>query len=1030
MIFPIDNYIGDSPAEEDIWRLAKKAIPKDSISFHNYFLEAKRPDIILLTPNRGVLIIEIKGFLAKNIKSVPDNSLIKFYKTPPVGSPLFQAVGYRNKLIEMMGKSPEIDPAFVAVAVCYPYIDKKEFYEKKLNKISSEEMTILKEDVVDENSFNEKIENIYDFVFQAMNMHFGQLKFEGEALKKLAYLFAPDFDKDIPYEVEDSSFKPVQKSGLDYYSKLITFQEPADRENVNGLIEDWFNGAKLYLFFNIEDDYYWFVDRIKKELDERGKSEYSHFCIKEDLGINKINVPSLVFAYVPGITVQIEIINGEHFDQYDTVLSIIDNDSQFNYQQYKVEHAETTDMIIKAGAGTGKTFSMISRINYLIWKHKYSADELTNKIAMITFTNEAAREMKNKLVTNFFDLYVLTNDVRYLNFMQAVENMRISTIHSMAKEILKSYASKLGLGKNFAISGSNYEKRKVIHDALSEYVLSKNGIEAGMPLFQLEKRIETFISQIENKNVDIISDNKVDFGEEEAAAGRIKFADLIPTIKSAKYKYREECSKDNKVALSDIISLLNLLSERIDNLPGIVDYLFIDEFQDTDDVQIKLVAKYRKIFDLKLFVVGDTKQCIYRFRGADDAAFKLLKEEINTDLIEIELKKNYRTDRLLLKRMNQTFSAWDKKGDLEYGIKDILIGTKEYNSSENYNKHVFTSEDERDRIIIEEIKRLRSDYPGERIAILVRTNFQALECKRLCDENGIRIETSVGGNLYKIEPTLDLLKLLHALKYHQRAKDIYGLYTTSYIAETLDKVEIDKLPEDKKLDYFRDNLPKSLKKWDSYISRLRLEPILKVVRDLIDDAKPWTIYANKIGGTEEEKKVSKEYYLKNLDQVFENISVSSNSYYLTMNSLIEYLEIMILTKQEADERETFASESGEKIPICTTVHKAKGLEYEHVLLPYCMYAVADTKTKGDVDLIYTGNKVGYSVKGDGYNNAFVNNYYKQYKKTEFEDRRKEEIRILYVAMTRAIKSLTYFVDDQESDKSKASNWKEMLSIGE
>ncbi len=1030
MIFPNENFVGDSPAEEDIWELAKKAIPKESISFHNYFLEVKRPDIILLTPNRGVLIIEIKGFLAKNIKSVPDNTKIMFFNKPPQFSPYNQVIGYRNKLIEMMGKSPTINPAFIAVAVCYPYIDKKEFYEKKLNKISLEEVTILKEDVADENAFIEKIESIYDFEYLSNGQQFDQLKFEGEELKKLAYLFAPDFDKDIEHICTADSFVPTQRTGVDCYSKLITFQNSVDRAYLKSLIDEWFKGVKLYLFFNKEDDYQCLADYLIKELKERGKSEYSHFKIEDDWVVNKINLPSLVFSYIPTISDHIEIINGENYEEYDTILIKIDNESQFNYQQYKVEHAETTDMIIKAGAGTGKTYSMISRINYLIWKHQYSAEEITDKIAMITFTNEAAREMKNKLVANFFDLYVLTNDVRYLDFMQAVENMNISTIHSLAKEILKKYAAKLGLGKNFTISGSNYEKRKVIHDALSEYIKSADGIDAGMPLFQLEKRMEAFISQIENKNVDIISDDKVDFGEEDSLNGRIRFSDLIPTIRYAKSKYREECSKDNKVALSDIISLLNLLSERVEASSGIVDYLFIDEFQDTDDIQIKLVAKYRKLFSLKLFVVGDTKQCIYRFRGADDAAFILLREEIKAEITEIELKKNYRTDSLLLKRMNKTFSAWDKNGDIEYGAKDTLIGTKEYNTSENYYKHVFTNEDERDESIIEEIRRIQSSYPKDRIAILVRTNFQALEFKRLCDENGLRIETSVGGNLYKIEPTLDLLKLLHALKYHQSAKDIYGLYTTAYIAETLDKIVIDQLPEDKKLAYFRDNLPKSLKKWDTYVSRLRLEPVLKVVRDLIDDAKPWSIYANKMGGTEEERIINKEYYLHNLDQIFEDISVSSNSNYLTMNSLIEYLEIMILTKQEADERESFIPDSDKKIPICTTVHKAKGLEYEHVVLPYCMYAVADTKTKGNVDLIYTGNKVGYSIKGDGYNDAFVNSYYKQYKKTEYEDRRKEEIRILYVAMTRAIKSLTYFVDDQENSKGAASNWKEMLSIGE
>lgn len=1024
MVFPIENFIGDSPAEEEVWALAQRAIPKDSLSFHNYFLEAKRPDVILITPNRGVLIIEIKGFLAKNIKSVPDSTIIKFFNAPPKGSPLNQAIGYRNKLIEMMGQNSEIDPAFIAVAVCYPYITHAEFSQKMLYKISLEEMTILKEDMVSEEAFNEKIEKIYDFVYQSMGFHFGQMQFEGDAVKKVAYLFAPDFDKDLE-EIKTTELPAPLPVNVDYYSKLITFPEKIDQTVVRNLLDEWFLGGKLYLFFAEESDYRWFQTEVEQQLRDRGKNEYKFF--------EKIteNMPNLVFSRIQGITSEIVIKNGEGFEQYDDLLTLIDDNSLFNYQQYKVEHAETKNIIVKAGAGTGKTFSMLSRINYLIWKHQYSAAELVNRIAMITFTNDAAREMKDKLASNFFERFVLTTNVVYLEYMEAVENMRISTIHSLAKEIIKKNASKLGLGKNFAISGSNYNKKKRIHTAFNEYVTHSNNIEIGIPLYLMENRIESFISQIENKNLDISDYRKIDFGNERSVNGRSRFIDLLPTISKAKRDYREDCKKDNKIALSDIILQLDFLTDKISNQEDLIDYLFVDEFQDTDDVQIRLIAKYMNIFALKLFVVGDTKQCIYRFRGADDAAFELLKKEIKTDVIEIELKKNYRTDTLLLNRMNKTFSSWDKKGDIEYGERDRLIGTKEYNNSDCYYKYIFSDEDVRNNMIVENILKIQEEHPEETIAVLVRTNFQVLDFKEICDQANLRIETSVGGNLYKIEPALDLLKLLHALKYHQSPKNIYGLYTTSYVSETLDKVEIDNLSSSQKLDYFYKHLPKSLKKWDEYVERLRLEPVLKVVRDLIDDAKPWSIFANEMSEAEEEQQDYKKYYLTNLDQIFENISLSTNSNYLTLNSLIEYLEIMILTKQEEDERESIINSLSSNIPICTTVHKAKGLEYDHVILPYCLYDVASAKKKGDVDIIYVDNKVGYSVKGlDFRDRPFINDYYDQFKKIEFEDRRKEEIRILYVAMTRAKRSLSYYVDDELNNNKLTSNWKAMLKIGD
>ena len=82
-------------------------------------------------------------------------------------------------------------------------------------------------------------------------------------------------------------------------------------------------------------------------------------------------------------------------------------------------------------------------------------------------------------------------------------------------------------------------------------------------------------------------------------------------------------------------------------------------------------------------------------------------------------------------------------------------------------------------------------------------------------------------------------------------------------------------------------------------------------------------------------------------------------------------------------------------------------------------------------IIYINKKVGYSVKGeDNTDKPFANNYYYEFKKAELADRRREEVRILYVAMTRAKKSLSYYVDNTDSDKKATGNWKAMLEIGD
>lgn len=140
---------------------------------------------------------------------------------------------------------------------------------------------------------------------------------------------------------------------------------------------------------------------------------------------------------------------------------------------------------------------------------------------------------------------------------------------------------------------------------------------------------------------------------------------------------------------------------------------------------------------------------------------------------------------------------------------------------------------------------------------------------------------------------------------------------------------------------------------------------------------------------------------------------------------------MVLTRQEEEERSTVGTEQQAQKILCATVHKVKGLQYEHVILPYCSYDVSGKKVRGDVDLIYSENKVGYAVRSNTEDDEiFQNNHYCDFKSDEEKLRREEEIRVLYVAMTRAIKSFSYYCVGNARAKGTSKNWKQFLEEGE
>lgn len=1028
MILPLNDFKGNSEGEYVVWKKFKDFLPDDFVSFHNYYLGLKQSDVILLVPKLGILIIEIKGFLAKNIIDVPDRTIIRVKNQPPELSPFEQAIKYRNILLNEFLTISDINSVYATCAVCYPFISKNEYEVKGLNKISHERLTITMEDLVSTESLIGKIEDIFNHTYQSVSVHtLGKYEFENIIFEKVGNLISPGFRNDKTDSVEKIALADVDEAyAREVYSRFIYVRSTTtfDDLKIEALIKDWISGTKIYFYSDNKALIFNVLNKLDAQIKFRELLDRKAFKIYE--------CKTFLFntGIAPTLKHDIHIVNGEDFKNHKENFEILHNNSSFNKDQYEIEHAPLTDIIVKAGAGTGKTYSVVSRINYLVWKNEYTPSDLKRAIAMITFTNESADAMKERLSENFLNYYLLTKDTVFLEFVESIEDMNISTIHSMSRKILQKFSSKIGLGKDFKIVTGDYKRARILYSKLNEYIESHPNFEKkiDISMFQLGERLISFLNRLDNKNIDIVLDrDTLKFGKATNAV----FDDLIEIIRDAQRDMNDYCTANNSVSLGDLIRKLRILYDKLrdSKLPVIdrIDFLFVDEFQDTDDVQIELMKKFREVFKFKFFVVGDIKQCIYRFRGAEVKAFDTLTKG-QEPMHLISLNKNYRTDIHLMDKLNTIFSIWDKKGDLEYSGEDILIGTKNYCSRPEIYRLRFENSQIFDKKLINSLNKLREKLENEKdkIAILVRYNWQITEMRELCKRNQINIETEIGGELFRIDPTIDLFKMILALKFNQSPKYLYNLYTTSYIFDNMPKSFLWSKKDTEITEYFYSNFPAKLYKWNNYIVRLRTEPVLKVIRDIVDDVKPWEIFAKKIGATGKDIERSESYYIRNFDQLFEKLILASNTEYLTINKLSDYLEIMILTRREEEARESYDIENSKTQIICTTIHKSKGLEFDTVVLPYCDFDISSARTKGDVDLIYSGNEVGYRVMDNNFKSAFENDLYKKFQKNELMDRKREETRILYVALTRAIKRIVYFSDNSGSRK-HANCWDNMIT---
>ncbi len=728
--------------------------------------------------------------------------------------------------------------------------------------------------------------------------------------------------------------------------------------------------------------------------------------------------------------------------------------SKFNVEQYLVEHADSTkNIVIRAGAGTGKTHTMISRIGYICYMQNIPVYKMASRIVMITFTNEASDQMGRKLKDYFRNCYLLSSKNEYLTMISNIDNMQISTIHAYAKRLIAQLGTEFGYGTELGITSSQYFRRRMVSDLLDTYIDEKKRHygpayldKLGMPIYVLRENIMDFINKLHNKSVNISSIQPDDFGVITANSSQELhelLASIIPVVES---KYSQELLDENRIHLSEMMSVLNRLiidpkrEKRIKELQkGAPQFMFVDEFQDTDDTQIETLLFLAKILEYRLFLVGDIKQCIYRFRGAQEKAFDQLHiEDEPSNWLEFSLQRNYRTDAALLDLFDKSFRAWGLGDDelLTYQVdNDRLKGTLSYNQGLKVGKYykclMVEKENMRLPRLYDEIKRLQSrlkfdedngvklSQKEKRIVILVRENWQADIIRIEGAKVGISIQTNTGGDLYQSPPALDMMALVNALLHFDEADYLYNLASSNFFGLEVPKSSLYEMRQEIKRENWRskadeksqtnylirlmnhllaDTVAKN-NTWELIIKSLRTKPVLQVIREIYSTLKPWCNYS-----TDGWKQ---QYYRMNVDLLFEQLINVVNSDKLTINTLQEYLFNSIASGLSVDSRIPPINTSSSPIQ-CITVHKSKGLEYGHVILPYCSTPI-ETIKKSQLHIstkkVGDRTKVGYSMSLGDDVPPIQNDFYNE--NIEKAEKSREETRILYVAMTRAIRSFSW-----------------------
>lgn len=392
---------------------------------------------------------------------------------------------------------------------------------------------------------------------------------------------------------------------------------------------------------------------------------------------------------------------------------------KLNERQKEAVLATEGPVLVLAGAGSGKTTVLVNRIAYMISEKHIRPWN----ILAITFTNKAAREMKDRIERLLGD---------------TAKDMWIGTFHSVCVRILRSCIDLLGYSRDFVIYDTA-DTKTVMKECLRELDID----EKSFPV----RNVLSIISNAKNDLMDAATFENV-----------YKSDYRMSIIAKIYYRYQTKLRKNNAVDFDDIIlNTVKILSENPDVLSKYQDkfqYILVDEYQDTNNSQyllINLLAQANR----NLCVVGDDDQSIYKFRGANIGNI-LNFEDDYSDVQKITLDQNYRSTQNILDAANSVISnnkgrmgksLWTSNGD---GNKVfVYTGTNEYDEA---------------RYIARQIKK-HFDEQGSfsDCAILYRTNAQSRVIEEMLMRESVPYKVLSGLRFYDRKEIKDIIAYLRVI---------------------------------------------------------------------------------------------------------------------------------------------------------------------------------------------------------------------------------------------------------------------------
>ena len=555
-------------------------------------------------------------------------------------------------------------------------------------------------------------------------------------------------------------------------------------------------------------------------------------------------------------------------------------------------------MMVIAGAGSGKTRVLTYKIAYLMTE---GVDPFN--ILALTFTNKAAKEMKERIAT------IVGNEAK---------NLWMGTFDSVFARILRIEAHKIGYTSNFTIYDSD-DSQKLVSRIIKEFNLDKD-----------QYKYKSIFSRISSMKNSFITPNNYLNNEELLLSDKISNRSKFYQIYN---EYVERCFKAGAMDFDDLLlktnELLNSYPDTLSKYQNIFKYILVDEYQDTNHSQYLIIRALSDKFQ-NICVVGDDAQSIYSFRGANINNILNFQKDFPDSKI-FRLEQNYRSTKNIVNAANSLIENNQKR------LKKNVWTENE--SGEKISVNKLLTDGEEGRFVASSIfeNKMQSQLQNSDFAILYRTNAQSRSFEDALRKKNISYRVYGGLSFYQrkeIKDVLAYLRLLINPDDEQAFKRIINFPARGIGQTTLNKIAVE-AKNSSVSDYI---FIKDLLKSSEILNNSTKNKLLDFVI-MIESIKNKIEHADVFDITKEVLKQSGLYNLYKNDESLEGINRIQNIEEL-LNGIKDFVEnneksqasvssflqdVALATDQDND------TNDNNKVSLMT-VHLAKGLEFSYVYI--------------------------------------------------------------------------------------------------